>query len=239
MIKLNQPVPNPNSIAEISKLKELNNYDQFFIQLLYGLLLGDGSIPKSAVNPNTEKARFYYNQSKQKREGYINFIFNEFKKNGFIPSKQQTEPNSQIVRQGGGFKSGITKLYFYTEYNQILYLFSLKFYLGRKIIPKTIRQDLLEIALAYWFSDDGSRRNPKGTGFDISTQSYSIYEVFVLCDVLRRKFNIMAWPVQEKAFDVTRLQQQGFDIFDINQTFDSRFRYYKILLSEVALVLDK
>src|SRR3989344_900380 len=58
---------------------------------------------------------------------------------------------------------------------------------GRKIVPKDLDNDLDSLGLAVWIMDDGSysQRN-----IDISTYSFRLSEVQLLCDILKNKFGV-------------------------------------------------
>lgn len=58
----------------------------------------------------------------------------------------------------------------------------------RKIVPKEIASLLTPIGLAVWFMDDGGRA--RDDGYILNTQSFRRYEVELLRDVLRQKFNL-------------------------------------------------
>jgi hypothetical protein len=60
-----------------------------------------------------------------------------------------------------------------------------------KIVPLNIEEYLTPLALAIWFMDDGSRL---GRGARIATNCFTLEEVNFLCNVLYRKYNIIATP---------------------------------------------
>lgn len=58
-----------------------------------------------------------------------------------------------------------------------------------KIIPLNIEEYLTPLALAIWFMDDGSRLGP---GVRIATNNFSLKEVEFLCNILFKKYNLIA-----------------------------------------------
>lgn len=220
----------PKPINEIKLIPEFSSYQQYILAILIGGMLGDFSISRSNLSPNTRKAALWIAQSKDKHSEYLYHLFDIFKNNNLLssstiaPSILETPANQMISRS-------IKKLYFVTPRTSEYYILYEKFYSeeGPKVVPKTIRQDLTPIALAYWYMDDGSIKDRKNRlSFILNTLSFTIYEVFLLCDVLWRKFNILCWPNQQKEDDVTRLREWGIDPDSI---FDTRNRTYWIFIS--------
>ncbi|MDO8569496.1 MAG: LAGLIDADG endonuclease [bacterium] len=60
---------------------------------------------------------------------------------------------------------------------------------GRKIVPRTIEDDLTPLALAIWIMDDGSYA--RGT-ITISTYCFTTDEIELLCEALRSRYGIVA-----------------------------------------------
>ena len=59
---------------------------------------------------------------------------------------------------------------------------------GKKIIPANIAELLTPVSLAFWIMDDGGLRS-NGT-LNLHTDSYTLTEVNLLIDVLKRNFDI-------------------------------------------------
>ena len=58
---------------------------------------------------------------------------------------------------------------------------------GRKIVPKTIARELSPLGLAAWIMDDGSYSRGN---IDISTYSFTLADIDLLCTVLEKKFGV-------------------------------------------------
>ena len=58
-----------------------------------------------------------------------------------------------------------------------------------KIVPLNIEEYLTPLALAIWFMDDGSKLEP---GVRIATNNFTLNEVQFLCDILYKKYNLIA-----------------------------------------------
>jgi hypothetical protein len=61
--------------------------------------------------------------------------------------------------------------------------------LGVKLIPANIGEILTPVGLAYWFADDGSFHKSTG-GFYLSTNSFTLAEVVLLVEVLKKNFDL-------------------------------------------------
>jgi hypothetical protein len=61
---------------------------------------------------------------------------------------------------------------------------------GVKIIPANIGELLTPVGLAYWFSDDGYFHKASG-GLYLSTNSFSLAEVELLVEVLKKNFDFV------------------------------------------------
>src|SRR3989344_9319885 len=59
---------------------------------------------------------------------------------------------------------------------------------GRKIVPPDLINDLDAFGLAVWIMDDGSYSKNK---IDISTYSFSLSEINLLCEILKNKFDVI------------------------------------------------
>ena len=58
---------------------------------------------------------------------------------------------------------------------------------GRKIVPKTIADELTPLALAIWIMDDGSYSRG---AIDISTYSFTVAEIELLCGAIRERYGV-------------------------------------------------
>ena len=81
-----------------------------------------------------------------------------------------------------------------------------------KIVPLNIEEYLTPLALAIWFMDDGSRLGP---GIRIPTNNFSYKEVEFLCNILFKKYNLIATihtGGQDKGY-VLYIQKQSVPLF--------------------------
>lgn len=70
-------------------------------------------------------------------------------------------------------------------------------------------------AIAYWFMDDGSRKDNKTKAVRLCTDSFTLKEVQFLCDVLLEKYEITSHPYLNRAPDQYRIyvDANGYDNF--------------------------
>lgn len=79
-----------------------------------------------------------------------------------------------------------------------------------KIVPMNIEKYLTPLALAIWFMDNGSNLDKSAK---IVTNCFTFEEICFLCEVLKKKYNIIATPNKCK-------QNKGFIIYiHVNSMF--------------------
>jgi len=144
----------------------------FVMEVLVGLLLGDGCITISTTGASPF---FQFNQGVM----HIDYIFYVFS----ILSHYCTHLPSYNHR-----KNDTDLLQLYTRSLPCFnYLFNL-FYVNKiKVIPTIIGFLLTPVSLAFWSMDDGSKA---GSGFYLNTHSFTYDEHLLLKDVLLTKFNL-------------------------------------------------
>ena len=149
-------------------------------QSLIGLILGDVSLEKATNNSNI---RLRFDQSISIHSEYIYFLYNLFKDYTLSPPKSTNrKPDS---RTGKIYNSLIFKTRMLPCFN---YLWDL-FYINKvKTIPSNIGDLLTEVGLAFWIMDDGGLGS-NGT-LNLHTDSYTLSEVNLLIEVLKRNFDI-------------------------------------------------
>lgn len=72
---------------------------------------------------------------------------------------------------------------------------------NKKVLPQCINEYLSPLALAIWIMDDGAKLS---SGIKLSTNNFNFIEVNILCNILKKKYNIMATP--NKAGDIKKEQ---------------------------------
>lgn len=149
-------------------------------EILIGILLGDGNL-QSNVNGTTYRLRCI--QGELNKE-YLFHLYDQF--HLFV----RTKPKK--LNEISGTKI-YTKYYFNTISLDIFHYYGELFYNGKvKIIPSNIYDLLTPCSLAYWFMDDGALKwKNKSNGLVLCTDSFTLKEVELLCNVLSRKFNLI------------------------------------------------
>jgi len=153
----------------------------FQSEALMGLLLGDSHIskrlsvkgwPRLTIRHSMDQ--FYYLQ-------HLHELF---------------EPTIvQPLAIGSTFDSRTNKSYYWCNLHT-LYLKCFAYYrslfynqAGVKIIPANIGEVLTSVGLAYWFADDGYFHMSTG-GCYLSTNSFTLAEVVLLVEVLKKNFDL-------------------------------------------------
>lgn len=198
--------------------------DGFFI----GTLLGDACC-FSAKNAKTAMtAQIKFGQSKNKHPQYLMHLFDLCKNYFKIVNMQK--PSEIISKPSEIVQNPKPKLVFSTQLLSELYIFRKMFYpQGKKIVPFDIRDNLSDIAIAYWYMDDGSLKGTKSKSVIFNTLGFTIDQVFVLCDIFRRKFNIFCWPRQQKNLNPSRKKLEEMKT-ELN-FIDERNLKYQIYIS--------
>ena len=149
-------------------------------QALIGLTLGDVSLEKATSNSNV---RLRFDQSISIHSEYIYFLYELFKVYTLSPPKSTNRKPDK--RTGKIYNSLIFKTRMLPCFN---YLWDL-FYIDKvKTIPSNIGDLLTEVGLAFWIMDDGGLGS-NGT-LNLHTDSYTLTEVNLLIEVLKRNFDI-------------------------------------------------
>lgn len=166
-----------------------HNYD--ILSIIYGSLLGDGYAEKHG---NGTRISFYQEHS---HKDYLLWLHNYFSKKGYCNSKL---PKIQTRLAANGKIRYIIrfKTYTYTSFNWINNIWYIN---GKKVIPHNIEEYLSPLALAVWIMDDGGKVS---SGLKLCANSFTLSEIEKLCDILNKKYNLMASP--NKAGDLNKDQ---------------------------------
>jgi len=168
--------------------------------ILVGLLLGDVSGEKQALNP-----RMRFKQSTIHKE-YLLHLYNLFKT--YCPGTPNTY-YYPISQQNGKVHSSI---WFHTYslpcFTELYNLFYLE---GKKVIPNNIFDLLSPLGLAYWLCDDGGF-NKLNRAVILSTQCFSLEQVNLLSNVLAEKFNLKCSVNKNENAYVIRISAKSLPI---------------------------
>lgn len=149
------------------------------ISILVGLLLGDGYLN----NRSGEGARMAIKQSITHKE-YLFSLYEFFYNRGYCTSLLPRLYTRSI--------KGKDKNYYGFEFNtftfrSLVWLHTLFYKKGKKVIPSNISELLTPLALAIWISDDGGW---VGSGVRIAANSFTLEEIQLLSEVLKTKFDL-------------------------------------------------
>lgn len=173
--KIIQAAEEAEKIALIKKEPILTNYHK---DILYGILLGDGSLA-SENSGRTFRLRLV--QSKNHKD-YLDHLVFQFENFGKTAVKLNPANSTYYWNS---LQSGSFRFYGHQFYNQIS---NNKF---EKKVPDNVHQWLTARAATYWFLDDGSAKDKKTTtAIRFCTDSFSKSDVERLMQGLEENFDI-------------------------------------------------
>lgn len=183
-------------------------------QLIYGSLLGDGSIGRGVKDKNY---RFSESHSLKQRE-YLLFKYEQLKP---YSGKFIEYP----TKWGGEVKFSTHN---HEEFTKIRPLFYSKN--GKKMIKaSTLRLINHPIALAVWIGDDGSKEKDS---IRIATASYTVKELRLLINWLEDYFRITAYFHKHGQYWYLSIRREDrFVLSDLVRDFLPRSMHYKLFLS--------
>nr|YP_009443012.1 putative LAGLIDADG endonuclease [Rhodotorula mucilaginosa]ATR80212.1 putative LAGLIDADG endonuclease [Rhodotorula mucilaginosa] len=148
--------------------------------MFVGTLLGDAHIRRSSST-----AYITFEQALAKKE-YLMYLYNQVMSMGLA-----LKPPVQYDRVDPRYNKTNSSLYFRTVATvELLDLANLFLdSLNNKVVPLNIAELLDLEALAYWISDDG--QTVKRGGVTLCTDSFTPFEVQLLCDALMKNFGMV------------------------------------------------
>lgn len=162
---------------------DINNYTGplhiDIISIIYGSLLGDAHAEKRKGGKGT-RISFYQEGS---HSDYLLYLHNLVSNLGYCNTNI---PKIQTRLKKGGIRKIIRfHTWTYTKFNKI----HDEWYdeNNKKIVPKSIYENLTPLALAIWIMDDGGK---VGSGLKLATNSFKYSDVLYLKDVLQKKYNL-------------------------------------------------
>lgn len=155
----------------------LNKLNNKCMELLVGLLLGDGHIGKS------ENKSFITLEQGIKHESYVIYVHKLLTSLGVT-----LYPIKYYSRSDKRYNNINESVYFKSHNLDALNLLHNMFILnGTKIVPLDIKKWLTPISLAHWICGDGQL--VKRGGITLCTDNYSLEEIKILIEALNTNFN--------------------------------------------------
>jgi len=190
--------------------------------IIIGSLLGDGTM---RIGRNAKNANFKVDHGLAQKE-YVEWKYAALKKFVF------TEPKISYRYDENGDKYA-KSWWFRTIRHPALTGIYKKFYTGegyrngKKIIPDDIASDINPLAIAVWIMDDGSYSRKK---IDISTYSFSLPDIILLKELLKKKFNVGAnhYKDREKGCRIYFSQEETKNLIQIIYPYIIPSMMYKI-----------
>ena len=152
--------------------------------LVVGLLLGDGHL-ETQTKGRTYRLKVEHSE---KQKDYLFWLFKQFQE--WIPAKTPYRK----VRSDGRITYG-----FATCSHGAFRFYAHQFYVDKqKIIPKLLGRMITPEALAIWFMDDGSKKSPRHTTYNIHTLGYTKRDLDQALKVFEEKYGIEATLHRQK-----------------------------------------
>jgi hypothetical protein len=160
-------------------------------QTLVGMLLGDAHLERQR-GALTARLKIEHSLA---QKAYVDWKYSEWR------DWVRTPPKERVRRNRLGTTS--TNIGFTTLSHDEFERFRLAFYRDhRKVIPIDIQ--LTPLSMAVWFMDDGSRKSSQCRGLYLNTQSFTLSEVELLREVMRRDVGVET---------TVRAQRDGLQIY--------------------------
>jgi hypothetical protein len=159
-------------------------------EILVGLLLGDGCLETQTKGRSW---RLLIEQSLQRKE-YVDHLYEIFKH--FVQTPPKVKGKAPSLPGGKrsfnqAFKTTVQSSFRF--YGHQFYKIEKKDSF-RKRVPKGIGKLLTPKGLAYWYMDDGSMKSKVHKAVYLNTQGFFKEDVDLLCEVLRKKFDLECKP---------------------------------------------
>lgn len=172
--------------GKINSNKRIGPHNIEIIQVIIGILLGDGHLEKRNTGIGT---RLIIEQTNKNVE-YLMWLYNYFYKQGYC-SSLKPKLFKRIKKKNTVYFGVKFNTYTFSSFNWIHDLFykasASKNGRNIKIVPISfLYENLNPLALAIWFMDDGSKL---GSGFKIATNCFELSELEELCKLLFEKYN--------------------------------------------------
>jgi len=162
----------------IKKMLRLNSKQK---SLIIGSLLGDGTM---WLGKNAKNVNFKVEQGLVQKE-YVFWKYNILKRFVFTEPKLSYRYNEKGKYPKSWWFRTIRHPIFTKIYNE--FYTGKEHKTGKKIIPKNLESDMDPLVLAVWIMDDGSYSKKR---IDISTYSFTLKEIHLLQNILKKVFNI-------------------------------------------------
>jgi ubiquinol-cytochrome c reductase cytochrome b subunit len=169
----------PFSSPKLRAVKRIGPHNYDILCILIGSLLGD-----SYAERHGQGTRFCF-QQEHFNNAYLLWFHSYISKHGYC----NADTPKILTRLGKGGKIrqlSRFKTFTFTSFNWIQEAFYIN---AIKTVPAMVGEFLSPLALAVWIMDDGSVAS---SGLKIATNSFTQAEVQMLCDILKRKYNLMA-----------------------------------------------
>lgn len=187
------------------------------IQIINGLLLGDGHIERRKL---THNALLKVERS-IKDELYLFDNFKEFE--NICPSKPKYRKREGIL----------TFINFYTRSIDLLNYFHDEWYVNKiKVLPKNIECQLTPLTCAIWFCDDGFIYNNRNTlGIRLCTHSFSKSENERLCKSLNK--------ILKASFIVSKIKVKQKYYFTISGANEAAIKFMNYIKNDLPLSMNR
>lgn len=194
-----------NDNGKISSLKRIGPHNIDIISIIVGSTLGDTHLER---RKNSKGTRINFEQSNKNVE-YLMWFHSYLSSRGYC-NPQKPKLKKRIRKNGEVFFHYRINSYTFSSFNWLHDMFYTLVPASNinsihplvhdpnlvhtkessnyvKVIPFNLEEFLTPLALAIWFSDDGSK---SGKGAKIATNCFTHTELEFLCEILQKKYNI-------------------------------------------------
>jgi hypothetical protein len=189
------PENNPKKKRLTDFEKKQINLPKELQEILIGLLLGDVYAQRRRIRGNT----YLYFEQGIVHKNYLYHLFDLFK--DYCRSEPRISDRLPDKRTNKVYTRILFSTYSLPCFNV---LHSMFYPNGKKIVPLNIEELLTPLGLAYWICDDGTYCK-KYKYIRLATNSFTLQEVELLLGVLRSKFNLDCYLVQDRSGYVTTI----------------------------------
>ena len=175
------------SNKKLTSKERIGPHNMDIVSIIIGSILGDTQLEKRNNDLGT---RVLFEQSNSNVE-YLMWFHEYFSSRGYCTSKKP-KLSIRIKQKGKILYHYRINSYTFSSLNWIHEMFYKK--VGNKyikIVPLNIEDYLSPLVLAVWFMNNGSS---PGKEARISNNCFTYEELSILCEVLKRKYNVTVTP---------------------------------------------
>lgn len=167
--------------TRVRAASRIGPHNQDVISVIVGSLLGDAYANRRSV----EGTRICYRQSSIHKD-YLFWLYNFFYTQGYC-SNLEPRMYTRLLKHKGKEVQHFGYEFNTFTFRSFNWVHEMFYHKGKKVINPKIEEFITPLSLAIWISDDGGWANP---GVRIATNSFSLAEIELLVNILKKKYNL-------------------------------------------------